>query len=199
MPDLNVIVFFVGLGWCWSSLIYFNRFYLNSGQINVAQLISSLSSVCLWLRNRTRRGRTVFPKVCFCRLCMLLSTYAFLFEPCADIKYGLTIAHCPVSPPRFLSCQNSRKLGHRANKQRRPRLSAGASGASGSPGRTLERTAGVGGRNPARKLISSHPCVTNERETYFTLCMKEYGKGGGKGLQGGGAAQRFGSEKWNQE
>lgn len=124
---------------------------LNLSQSNASQLMAWLSCARLWLRTGTRRGRTVFPKDCFYRLCMLLSTYAFLFEPCADIKCGLTIAHCPVSPPRFLSCQNSRKLGHRANKQRRPRLSPGA---SGPPGGTPVRMAGVGGRNPARKPIS---------------------------------------------
>lgn len=99
-------------------------------------------------QDRLPQGLFLQVRVC---VCMLLSTYAFLFEPCVDIKCGLTMAHCPVSPAHFLSCQNSRKLGHRANKQWWPPFSAGTSGPSGG---TLARTAGVGGRNPARKLIS---------------------------------------------
>lgn len=130
-------------------------------------------------------------------VCMCLSKCVFLFEPCTDIKCGLTIAHCPVSPPRFLSCQNSRKLGHRANKQRWLRLSTDA---SGPPGGTPVWMAGVGGRNLARKLISVASQFDERKgDTYITLCMMVSGKVGGEGLEGGVATERFGSEKLNQE
>lgn len=46
----------------------FSRLHFNLRQINFAQFIFSLSFGCLWLRNRTRRGKTVFPGVCLCRL-----------------------------------------------------------------------------------------------------------------------------------
>ncbi|KAI4796680.1 hypothetical protein KUCAC02_026823 [Chaenocephalus aceratus] len=70
-------------------------------------------------------------------------------EPHMDIKCGLTIAHCPISPPRFLPGQNSRKLGRRANKQRRLQLSTLRP--SGPEGRTRLRLAVS---VPYRKLIS---------------------------------------------
>lgn len=125
-------------------------------------------------------SRSVFVQVRVC-VCMLLSKYAFLFEPCADIKCGLTIAHCPVSLPRFLSRQNSRKLGHRANKQRRPRLSAGA---SGLPGRTPAWTAGVGGSNSARKLISVASLRSQPKgDTFYIMHEGNMEKGAAKGCR----------------
>lgn len=57
-------------------------------------------------------------------------------------------------------------------------------------------TAGVGGRNLARKLISVASQLDERKgDTYVTLCMMVSGKEGGEGWEGGVAAERFGSER----
>lgn len=71
---------------------------------------------------------------------------------CPNLAWNKEWTHNrPLSlyPPCFLPCQNSRKLGHRANKQWRPHSSPSTVGASrGTPALTV----GVGSR--ARKLIN---------------------------------------------
>lgn len=193
---------FYGQSWCWFSVIYFSRLHLNLQQINVAQFIFSLSFGCLWLRNRTRRGKTVFPGVCLCRLgCVYACSCLVCFPVWALHGHKVWSHNSPLS--RLPSTLPVMSEFTEIRTQGKQTAAATALGRRVVPSRRDPSTDGGCGWEESCQEANQRPSLRNQRKGDAFYIMHEgiwkRGRRRAAGLHGGGATQRFGSEKLNQE